>query len=98
MFRIFRIDDKIENSINCSFISSDNSEFKFHGFFTNISSKEVLISESLEPNQGIGIWLQREIIANDSKTDSEMIDDYDKKIVKDTIENVELVINYNIID
>lgn len=97
IFRISRVDDKtIDNPIECSFLSSDDSEFKFHGCLKNVSSKQVLISELIEPNKGFGIWLQREVLSNCDKSNSEMIDEYDKKIVKDTIENIELVINYNI--
>lgn len=98
-FRIARIDDKhIDEPFECSFLSSDDAEFKFSGLFRNISVEEVIISEHLEPNQGIGIWLQREVLSDNEKLDAEMISDYDKKITKETIEEIELAINYNIVE
>lgn len=99
VFRIERTDDKsIDEPFECSFLSSDNAEFKFNGLFKNFSNNEVIISEKIEPNEGIGIWLQREVLSTNEKSDSEMISDYDKKITKDTIEEIELAINYNIIE
>lgn len=99
VFRIERIDDKsIDEPFECSFLSSDNAEFKFNGLFKNFSNNEVIISERIEPNEGIGIWLQREVLITNEKSDSEMISDYDKKITKDTIEEIELAINYNIVE
>lgn len=99
VFRIERTDDKsIDEPFECSFLSSDNAEFKFNGLFKNFLDNEVIISEKLEPNEGIGIWLQREVLSTNEKSDSEMISDYDKKITKDTIEEIELAINYNIVE
>lgn len=99
VFRIERTDDKrIDEPFECSFLSSDNAEFKFNGLFKNFSNNEVIISERIEPNEGIGIWLQREVLSTNEKSDFEMISDYDKKITKDTIEEIELAINYNIVE
>lgn len=99
VFRIERTDDKsIDEPFECSFLSSDNAEFKFNGLFKNFSNNEVIISERIEPNEGIGIWLQREVLSTNEKSDSEIISDYDKKITKDTIEEIELAINYNIVE
>lgn len=96
-FRIERTDDKvIVEPFSCSYLSTDNAEFKFSGVFENLSNGEVLLAEKLEPNQGIGIWLQREVLESDEKTNSDMIDAYDKKIVADTVEEVELAINYKV--
>lgn len=97
-FRIERTDDKsIDEPFECSFLTSDNAEFKFNDLFKNFSNNEVIISERIEPNGGIGIWLQREVLSANEKSDSEIISDYDKKIAKDTIEEIELAINYNIV-
>ena len=96
-FRIERIDDKhIEVPFECSFLSSDDAEFKFYDLFKNVSDKEVIISDIIKPNQGIGIWLQREVLNNNEKHDVELINDYDNKILKETIEEIELAINFNV--
>ena len=99
-FRIERTDDKsIDEPLECSFLSSDNNvEFKFNDFFKNISKKEVLISERLEPNEGIGIWIQREVLSKNEKLDTELINDYDKKIIKEIVEEIELVVSYNTVE
>lgn len=96
-FRIFRTDDKmIEEPFVCSHISSENAKFNFSGLFDNHCKQEVIISDVIEPNGGIGLWLQREILDSNEKSNEEMIDDYNNKVVKDTTEEVELVINYEI--
>ena len=96
-FRIFRTDDKmIEEPFVCSYMSSENAKFNFSGLFDNYCKQEVIISDIIEPNRGIGLWLQREILDNNEKSNEEMIDDYNNKVVKDTTEEVELVINYEI--
>lgn len=98
-FRIERIDDeRIDEPFECSFLSSDKAEFKFNGLFGNFYDNEVLISEKLEPNEGIGIWIQREVSRNNAKSDSEIINDYNKKIEKETIEKIELIIDYDVVD
>ena len=96
-FRILLKDDgELSKPFSCSYLASDDAEFKFSGLFDHASKKEVLLSERLEPNEGIGLWIQREILNEDNKSELEMIDDYNKKITKETVEEVELAINYNI--
>lgn len=97
-FRIEKNDDSIVESFKCSYISSDDCEFIFKGLFQHINNNEVLISKKIKPNEGIGLWIQREISNIAEKSDSEMIDDYNNKVPKETIEEIELVIDYNIVD
>ena len=99
VFRIERNDDTtIAELIQCSYISSDDAEFKFLDFFRNDANKEVSLVENLEPNQGIGLWIQREVLDDNEKTNIDLINDYDKKIIKEIVEEIELVINYNVIE
>lgn len=97
-FRIEKNDDSVVESFECSYISSDDCEFIFKGLFQHINNNEVLISKKIKPNEGIGLWIQREISNIAEKSDSEMIDDYNNKVPKETIEEIELVIDYNIVD
>lgn len=98
VFRIERNDDTtIAELIQCSYISSDDAEFKFLDFFRNDANKEVFLVENLEPNQGIGLWIQREVLDDNEKTNIDLINDYNKKITKEIVEEIELVINYNVI-
>lgn len=98
-FRIERQDDKlIEEPFECSFISTEDADFSFSDKFTNKADNEVLISDELKPGKAIGIWLQREVIDYVEKTDEELIEDYDKHRQLKTVEEVDLSINYNIVE
>ena len=59
---------------------------------------EKFICDILEPGKAVGIWLQRVITNVAEKDNEEMIDDYNKRLEMETIENVELSINYNTIE
>ena len=48
------------------------------------------------PNEAIGIWIQRTITDVIEKTNEELLQDYIDKREVETLEEVELVINYNI--
>lgn len=96
-FRIERNDDMtIETPFICSFISTENSDFIFSDKFRNIKNGEVILTESLQSNEAIGIWIQRTIVDVVEKTDEEILQDYHDKRKIETLEEVELVINYNI--
>lgn len=98
-FRIERRDDEaLDNPIPCSFLSTDEADFKFLSDFKNDENNEVIISESLQPNEAIGIWIQREVSDSVEKSNEEMIKDYNENLKSETIEEVELVINYNMIE
>jgi len=97
----FRVESKDENVINepvtCSYLSTDEAELEFDGKYENKENTELLLTERLEPNGGIGIWLQRQI--DESKvevTDEELVEAYDSKKKIETTEKIELVINYEI--
>lgn len=97
VFRIERTENTVvETPITCSYLATDKAELKFLTDFQNYKNNEVLISENLDPNEGIGIWIQRELSEFTERTNEQMIEDYDEKKQLDTIENVELVINYEI--
>ena len=58
----------------------------------------MLLVDKLEPGQAIGIWLQREISEVVEKSNEELLKDYDEKRKIDTLEEIDLVINYNIVE
>lgn len=98
-FRIERNDElTIVTPFSCSFISTENSEFIFSDKFQNVKGNEVLLVDKLEPGQAIGIWLQREISEVVEKSNEELLKDYDEKRKIDTLEEIDLVINYNIVE
>lgn len=98
-FKIERNDDiTIETPFICSHISTENSEFKFSDKFRNIKDGEVILIDILQPNEAIGIWIQRTIADVVEKTDEELLQDYNDKRKVEILEEVELVINYNIVE
>lgn len=97
--RTFRIEKKSDDAVDPSipsYMSTDNSKFKFLGEFKNIKNNEVFITEELKPNEAIGIWIQRIISNVAEKTDEQILLDYNNKLKTDNLESVELVINYSI--
>lgn len=99
MFRIERQDDiTIETPFSCSFISTEGAKFEFKDKFRNVKCGEVNLIDKLEPNEAIGIWIQRQIPEYAEKSNEELLQDYDEKRKVNTLEEVELVINYNIVE
>lgn len=98
-FRIERKDDlSIVEPFECSFLTTDNADFSFSDKFRNVKNGEVLLTEMLQPNETIGIWLQREISEVANLSNEELLKDYDEKRKVDTLEEVELVVNYNMVE
>lgn len=98
-FRVERKDEEaLDKPLPCSFIATDEADFKFIGDFKNEENNEVLIADELQPNQAIGIWIQREVSESAEKSNEELIEDYNNGIKSETIEEVELIINYNIFE
>lgn len=96
-FRIERRDENVVNpSLKCSFISTENSDFKFNGEFGNKLDNSALLSERLAPNEAVGIWLQRDISKIKFPNDNQLIEDYDEKKESETMEEKELIISYNL--
>lgn len=96
-FRIERNDEEnVNESFDCSFIATDKAKFTFSGKFRNVRDNEVLLIDELQPNEAIGIWLQRTIPDTAERSNAELIEDYDNKRTIEILEEPELVISYNI--
>lgn len=100
--KTFRIESRDDNAIlqplDCDYISTESVELKFDGKFRNDIDNEKFICHTLAPGKAIGIWLQRTVNNVSEKSNEEMIDDFNKKLKLETIENVELSLNYNIVE
>lgn len=95
-FRIERKDEKeVSEPLSCSVLATENCELKFLGKFENEKANEVLIAEELKAGDGIGLWVQREVVNYIERTDEELIEDYNAKRKIETTENVEIVISYD---
>ena len=96
-FRIERRDDtKVSEPFSCSILATENAELLFLGDFKNIKDDEVLITEQLKPCDGIGIWIQREISNFVERSNKDLLKDYDEKKELEKVEDVELVIDYEL--
>ena len=77
-------------------VASDNAVLTFDGEFKNEKNNEAFVIETLEPNQAIGIWVQRDISNYEAPTNEQIVKDYDEGKVSDKVEEVALIINYDI--
>ena len=98
--KTFRIVSKDDNVVSEPFVpevvASDNAVLTFDGEFKNEKNNEAFVIETLEPNQAIGIWVQRDISNYEAPTNEQIVKDYDEGKVLDKVEEVALIINYDI--
>ena len=98
--KTFRIVSKDDNVVSEPFVPevvvSDNAVLTFDGEFKNEKNNEAFVIETLEPNHAIGIWLQRDISNYEAPTNEQIVRDYDEGKVSDKLEEVALIINYDI--
>lgn len=97
-FRIERRDETtLPTPLNCSYIASDNFTAEFLGKFENKADNSVLIKEIFNPKEAVGIWIQRQPKKNKYVSNEELINDYLQKKVREDLEEIELIISYNLI-
>ena len=95
-FRIERRDETVlSEPLPCSFISTEGSSFTFDGELRNKANNTVLLSDELAAGACIGIWVQRRIKRTNGLSNEEILKNYKDKFNYPTIEEVDLVINYN---
>lgn len=98
-FRIERRDETVlSEPLPCSFISTEGSSFTFDGELRNKANNTVLLSDELAAGACIGIWVQRRIKRTKGLSNEEILKNYKDKFNYPTIEEVDLVINYNEIE
>lgn len=101
VFRIVRTDEEIIVGEHFSYYSDGVFSGKFLGEMKNEETGVVIIIDNehfLQPGQAVGIWIQRDIKRCKKITDSELIENYKKKVVLNQVEEVELVTNYNVVE
>lgn len=98
-FRIERKDEEVITvPLECSFITTELFNISFEDKFKNKLDNSVSLiagDEELAPGEAIGIWLQRSIKSERYKTDEELIQDYDNKVINSNLEEIELILSYN---
>ena len=97
-FRIERRDDiKVSKPFSCSILATENAKLSFSGEFSNKKDNEFLVTEQLKPCEGIGIWIQREVSNFVERSNEDLLKDYDEKKELEKVENVEVVIDYELV-
>ena len=99
IFRIERRDEMVlETPLECSYITTEGFTAKFLGKLSNKADNGVIIKNELKPKEAVGIWIQRIIKKNHYPTNEELLKEYKDKYVRETVEGVELVLSYNLVD
>lgn len=95
-FRVTSKDDTMEiEPFTPTYISSDeNAKYEFVGQF-KLSSNTAFLTEELKPGEAIGLWIQRDITEVPTRTNYEIIKDDDEHRIFDTVEEIEIVIDYD---
>lgn len=95
----FEVISKSENVVaeplDCLAVCTEDGEIDFNGKYQNGKNNTAFISESLEPNKAIGIWLQRQIVP-EKISNEELLRRYNEKVEVEQVEEVELIIDYSI--
>lgn len=98
-YRIIKHDDTtLEQPLDCSYVATDRFIATFSGKFANAMNNTVLLAERLAPGDAIGIWIQRHIKEDTITSDEQLIEEYKRKNAKKDIEEVEILITYDLVD
>lgn len=99
IFRIERRDETVlEEPLNCSYIITEGFQAEFLGQLKNKADNSVIIKDSLKPKEAVGIWVQRIIKKNHYPTNEELLKEYKDKYIRETVEEVEVIISYNLVE
>lgn len=98
-YRIGRRDDTLlETPLKCFYITTEGFKAEFLGELSNKADNTVLISEQLEPKEAIGLWIQRDIKDSSVTSNEQLLEDYKHHVIKETVEDVEIVISYDLVE
>lgn len=98
-YRIGRRDDTLlETPLKCFYITTESFNAEFLGELSNKVDNTVLISEQLEPKEAIGLWIQRDVKDSSVTSNEQLLEDYKHHVIKKTIEDVEIVISYDLLE
>lgn len=98
-FRIERRDETVlESPISCSYITTEGFSATFSGDLKNKDDNTALVSDELQPKQSMGIWIQRIMKKTQYTSNDELLQQFKDKYISSTIEEVEMIISYNLIE
>lgn len=96
VFRVVSNDVNIvESPITCSYVSTKNFSAEFLGEFKNKVANSVLLKEKMNPNEAVGIWIQRKPKRKGRITNEEILKNYKEGKVLEDVEEIELIISYD---
>ena len=88
----------LDEPLDCSYITTEGFQAEFLGQLKNKADNSVVIKEELKPKEAVGIWVQRVIKKNRHPTNEELLKEYKDKYIRATIEEVEIIISYNLVE
>lgn len=99
IFRIERRDETVlETPLECSYITTEGFTAEFLGKLSNKADNGVIIKEELKPKEAVGIWIQRIIKKNHYPTNEDLLKEYKDKYIRETVEEVEVILSYNLVE
>ena len=67
-------------------------------FFRNAINNTLLLAETMNTDQCVGLWIKRTIKETAHKTCDQLFEEYDANVKEETLERISLVVNYNLVD
>ena len=100
VFRIAYKDETVlEEPISCSYLSDGSFTAQFEGEMKNgkINSVTLISDEdTFQPQEAIGIWLQRDINPTAYPSNERILENFKNKVEPKTVEDVEIIISYDL--
>ena len=100
VFRIERKDYEAIDPFPVSVMAEEDGRIRleFDGDFRNAINNTLLLAETMDTDQCVGLWIKRTIKETAHKTCDQLFEEYDAKVKEETLERISLVVNYNLVD
>lgn len=99
-FRLAARDERVlDEPLECSYVATGGFTAKFDGELSNGATNEVVLVEdgvALEPDEGIGLWLSRDLKSYKYPTNEQLVEDFKNNTEREEVEIVEVVVNYDL--
>lgn len=91
---VSRDENAVETPLECTALCL-NGEILFKDTYKTEKNNESLVADVLHPNEAIGFWIQRTIVP-ENLTNEEILENYNKGVVSEQVEDIEFIIDYDI--
>jgi len=85
--------DTIDTPIQCEAFGTDSCKIEFKDLYRNQKDNTALVADVLNPNEAIGIWIQRSIEPQNISNE-ELIRMYNEGVKSEQVEEVEFLVSY----